>query len=106
MLAPQAHSRGLELLAWVDGDVPAVVRGDRGRLRQVVTNQLSNAVKFTEEGEVTVRVSLDDRDAAEAVVRVEVADTGIGIEPAKLQAVFDSFSQADQIGRASCRERV
>src|SRR6185436_2142538 len=61
MLAPQAHSRGLELLAWVDDDVPALVHGDRGRLRQIVTNLLSNAVKFTEEGEVTVRVRLDGR---------------------------------------------
>ncbi len=95
MLAPQAHAQGLELLAWVDDDVPALVRGDRGRLRQIVTNLLSNAVKFTEEGEVTVRVKLEARERDEAIVRVEVADTGIGIEPAKLDGVFESFSQAD-----------
>ena len=95
MLAPQAHSRGLELLAWVDGDVPALVNGDRGRMRQIVTNLLSNAVKFTEEGEVTVRVKLVERDRHEATVRIEVADTGIGIDRAKLEAVFESFSQAD-----------
>ena len=52
MLAPQAHGKGLELMAWIDDDVPAMVRGDRGRLRQVLTNLLSNAVKFTEAGEV------------------------------------------------------
>ena len=56
MLAPQAHGKDLELMAWIDDDVPAMVNGDRGRLRQVLTNLLSNAVKFTESGEVTVRV--------------------------------------------------
>ena len=56
MLAPQAHGKDLELMAWIDADVPAMVNGDRGRLRQVLTNLLSNAVKFTESGEVTVRV--------------------------------------------------
>jgi PAS domain S-box-containing protein len=95
MLAPQAHSRGLELLAWVDADVPALVNGDRGRMRQIVTNLLSNAIKFTEQGEVTVRVKLIERELEAATVRIEVADTGIGIEPAKLEAVFESFSQAD-----------
>ena len=56
MLAPQAHGKGLELMAWIDDDVPTMVNGDRGRVRQVLTNLLSNAVKFTESGEVTVRV--------------------------------------------------
>src|SRR3954470_4380433 len=90
MLAPQAHTRGLELLAWVDDDVPAVVHGDRGRLRQVVTNLLSNAVKFTEAGEVTVRVRNVGAD-----VRIDVADTGIGITRQAVARLFDSFAQAD-----------
>ncbi len=95
MLAPQAHGKGLELTAFVGDDVPAVVRGDRGRLRQVVTNLVSNAVKFTHRGEVSVRVELVARDGEDATLRFEVADTGIGIEPAALSTLFDSFSQAD-----------
>ena len=54
MLAPQAHGKGLELMAWIDDAVPTLVSGDRGRMRQVLTNLLSNAVKFTEAGEVAV----------------------------------------------------
>ncbi len=95
MLAPQAHGKGLELTAFVGDDVPAIVRGDRGRLRQVVTNLVSNAVKFTHRGEVSVRVELVERAGEAARLRFEVADTGIGIEVAKLGTLFDSFSQAD-----------
>ena len=95
MLAPQAHGKGLELTAFVGDDVPAVVRGDRGRVRQVVTNLVSNAVKFTHRGEVSVRVELVARDGEDATLRFEVADTGIGIEPTALSTLFDSFSQAD-----------
>ena len=95
MLAPQAHGKGLELTAFVGDDVPTVVRGDRGRLRQVVTNLVSNAVKFTHRGEVSVRVELVERAGEEATLRFEVADTGIGIEPATLSTLFESFSQAD-----------
>jgi two-component system, sensor histidine kinase and response regulator len=71
------------------------VRGDRGRLRQVVTNLVSNAIKFTHRGEVAVRAELVERDGAGAVVRFEVSDTGIGIAPDKLGTLFESFSQAD-----------
>ena len=95
MLAGQAHGKGLELTAFVAEDVPAVVRGDRGRLRQIVTNLVSNAIKFTHRGEVAVRVELLERAGRDAVLRFEVADSGIGIEPAKLATLFESFSQAD-----------
>ena len=95
MLAPQAHGKGLELTAFVAGDVPAMVRGDRGRLRQVLTNLLSNAVKFTHRGEVAVRVELLERDEAGAKLRFEVSDTGIGIPKGKLDTLFESFAQAD-----------
>jgi two-component system, sensor histidine kinase and response regulator len=95
MLAPQAHGKGLELTAFVADDVPAAVQGDRGRLRQIVTNLVSNAVKFTHRGEVSVRVELEELAAGEARLRFEVADSGIGIEPAKLATLFESFSQAD-----------
>jgi two-component system sensor histidine kinase/response regulator len=95
MLAPQAHGKGLELMAWIDDDVPATVTGDRGRLRQVLTNLLSNAVKFTERGEVAVRVRLKRRSDGEAEVRFDVVDTGIGIPAAAVPRLFVSFAQAD-----------
>ncbi|HET8756801.1 MAG TPA: response regulator, partial [Solirubrobacteraceae bacterium] len=95
MLAPQAHGKGLELTAFIGDDVPASVSGDRGRLRQIVTNLVANAVKFTHRGDVSVRVELVERGAGESTLRFEVADSGIGIEPAKLGTLFESFSQAD-----------
>ncbi len=95
MLAPQAHGKGLELLVWVGDDIPASVRGDRGRLRQVLGNLLSNAVKFTSDGDVSVRASVQRRDGDDFVLRVEVADSGIGISADKLEDIFESFSQAD-----------
>jgi two-component system sensor histidine kinase/response regulator len=95
MLAPQAHGKGLELMAWIDDDVPTTVTGDRGRLRQVLTNLLSNAVKFTERGEVAVRVRVARRVGGETVVRFDVADTGIGIPQSAIDRLFESFSQAD-----------
>ncbi|HET6551140.1 MAG TPA: ATP-binding protein, partial [Solirubrobacter sp.] len=90
MLAPQAHGKNLELMAWIDEDVPSNVNGDRGRLRQVLTNLISNAIKFTESGEVAVRVR-SERDC----VRFDVSDTGIGISRHAIARLFDSFAQAD-----------
>ena len=95
MLAAQAHGKGLELTVFVADDVPAVVRGDRGRMRQVLTNLVSNAVKFTHRGEVDVRLELVDQDGSGTLLRFEVSDTGIGIAPVKLGTLFESFSQAD-----------
>jgi two-component system sensor histidine kinase/response regulator len=95
MLAPQAHGKGLELMAWIDDDVPAAVSGDRARLRQVLTNLVANAVKFTERGEVAVRVRLARRDDKQTMIRFDVIDTGIGIPPAAVDRLFESFSQAD-----------
>jgi PAS domain S-box-containing protein len=93
MLAGQAHGKDLELTQWIDDDVPALARGDGGRLRQVLTNLISNAVKFTATGEVRVTVR---RQAGPGIgVRVEVADTGIGIAPERVQELFEPFSQAD-----------
>jgi PAS domain S-box-containing protein len=90
LLASRAHERRLELAAQVAEDVPAAVRGDDGRLRQVLTNLVGNAIKFTHEGEVVVAVRRDgDR------LRFDVADTGIGIESGGIEKLFESFSQAD-----------
>jgi two-component system sensor histidine kinase/response regulator len=95
MLVPQAQGKDIELSAVVGDDVPALVRADGVRLRQVVTNLVSNAVKFTHHGAVAMRVEAVERDEGAATLRFEVADTGIGIAPAKLDKLFESFSQAD-----------
>ena len=78
-LAEAAHAKGLELLCLIRHDVPNALRGDPGRLRQVLTNLVGNAVKFTEKGEVVLRVTLDETADDAALVRFEVRDTGIGI---------------------------
>ena len=99
--AEAAHARGLELLCLIRHDVPSALRGDPGRLRQVLSNLVGNAVKFTEKGEVVLRVTLDESAANEALVRFEVRDTGIGIEPELQPRLFQSFVQGD--GSASRR---
>jgi two-component system, sensor histidine kinase and response regulator len=75
--------------------VPALLRGDPGRVRQILINLVGNAVKFTEKGEVSIRVSLEDEDVGHATIRFAVIDTGIGIPPARIDLIFESFSQAD-----------
>jgi two-component system, sensor histidine kinase and response regulator len=95
IVAHEAHVKGLELIVWVDEQVPAIVRGDAGRLRQVLTNLISNAVKFTPAGEVSVRVGADELSGDRLLVRGEVADTGIGMAPERIAAQFEPFSQED-----------
>ncbi|MBW3557567.1 MAG: response regulator [Actinobacteria bacterium] len=95
LIAAPAHDKGLELAALIDPDVPMGVRGDPGRFRQVVTNLLANAVKFTEDGEVIVRVSLVREKYGLVDCRIAVSDTGIGITHEQRQNLFKSFSQAD-----------
>jgi two-component system sensor histidine kinase/response regulator len=95
VVAATAHGKGLELSVYLADDVPRAVRGDRGRVAQVLTNLLSNAVKFTPEGEVSVEVSCRSVDGDVVTVEVTVADTGIGIAEKDLARLFESFQQAD-----------
>jgi signal transduction histidine kinase/DNA-binding response OmpR family regulator/HPt (histidine-containing phosphotransfer) domain-containing protein len=95
LLAERAHSKGIELALQVDPEIPAVLRGDPGRFRQILVNLVGNAVKFTERGEVVVQASLDSRDGGVVTVRFSVRDTGIGIPREAQEKIFASFTQAD-----------
>jgi CheY-like chemotaxis protein len=95
-LAVRAHQKQLELLLRVAPDVPDRVFGDPGRIRQVIINLVSNAIKFTEHGEIEVTVQqLTGAPEAHARLKFSVRDTGIGIPADKFDAIFESFSQAD-----------
>ena len=91
----QALQKGLELTCFMASDVPTWARGDRGRLRQILTNLIGNALKFTEQGEVSLHVSLVEQNAGKSVIRFEVCDTGIGIAPEVQERLFQAFTQAD-----------
>lgn len=94
-VALRADEKGLELLCDVSPEVPAWVAGDPGRLRQVILNLIGNAVKFTEQGEVALRVQQEFIDDSQVHLQFSVTDTGIGIAPHKVESIFESFSQAD-----------
>ncbi len=95
LLAHKAEGKGLELACLIEHDVPVHLRGDPGRVRQVLLNFVGNAIKFTEHGEVVVKISLEGESEGEAFLRFEVQDTGIGIKPEARQRLFQPFSQAD-----------
>ncbi|MDD5757837.1 MAG: response regulator [Desulfobulbaceae bacterium] len=100
MLAVKAHDKGLELVCSIDHQVPRQVCGDPGRLRQILINLLGNAIKFTEKGEIILRIALDKGGTAalnpgEIRLHFTVQDTGIGIPPELCEIIFDSFTQGD-----------
>ncbi|EPC03925.1 hypothetical protein L861_01095 [Litchfieldella anticariensis FP35 = DSM 16096] len=92
--APQAHQKRLHLLALVYDDVPVQLQGDPLRIKQVLTNLVHNAVKFTEQGEVIVRVMVEECQQGLVTLKVSVSDTGIGLDPEYRDRLFKAFSQA------------
>jgi CheY-like chemotaxis protein/HPt (histidine-containing phosphotransfer) domain-containing protein len=96
LLAWNASRKGIEITTSVDPTLPAQVRGDSARVRQILTNLVGNAVKFTAKGEVAVEVTATHADGHEPVLCFAVHDTGIGIAPDRLPVIFDEFTQEDQ----------
>ena len=115
-LAPLATQKALRLVSAVDAQVPSAVRGDPARVQQVLLNLTNNALKFTHEGQVAIRVSFDGERERNVLLRFAVSDTGIGIQPEHIDRLFRSFSQVDAsttrrfggtgLGLAICKQLV
>lgn len=95
LLTPSSNAKALALITHVHPDVPLVVSGDPGRMRQVLLNLVGNAIKFTDAGEVVVRATVDEDLDSSLIVRLEVSDTGVGLTPEERARIFDSYTQAD-----------
>ncbi len=116
LLASSAQKKGLEIGSLVYPNVPTQVRGDVSRLRQVLTNLVGNAIKFTTQGEVILRISLESETERDVTVRIAVSDTGMGIPESAKQKLFQPFSQVDAsttrqhggtgLGLAICKQIV
>ncbi len=115
-VAEQANAKGIELSSLIESDVPTLLWGDPSRLRQVLTNFLSNAVKFTEKGNVSILITKQSVSGGHTTIRFEVSDTGIGIPEQAQLRIFDAFSQAEGstarkyggtgLGLAICKQLV
>ena len=116
ILAGKAEEKGLNFSCFIDPNVPSLLRGDPGRLRQVLINLANNAVKFTERGEVAISATLAEETDTHVTVRFAVRDTGIGIPADRIDGLFESFSQVDAsttrkyggtgLGLAICKQIV
>ena len=91
----QARQKGIDFIYSIDPDVPCLLQGDIGRIRQVINNLTGNAIKFTDQGQVSLTITLESDDPSFAALRFSVEDTGIGIKEEKMVSLFESFTQAD-----------
>lgn len=96
LLSSQSSKKGIELCSIIDPDVPQVVIGDQGRIRQILINLIGNAIKFTENGGVILELKVEEKYPDRVVLRCNVIDSGVGIATKDLEKVFDEFSQADK----------
>jgi len=116
LLAEKAQVRGVELIGITYADVPQTIQGDPGRIRQVLTNLVGNALKFTDHGEVSVQVTKREESESEVLLQIDVTDSGIGLSPDQQAKLFQAFSQADSstsrkyggtgLGLAICKQLV
>lgn len=95
LLTIKADEKGIEMACFIHPEVPSLMKGDPGRLRQIILNLVTNAIKFTDEGSVSLRVNLESETDIQAKFLIEVTDTGIGIPKDRLDRLFKSFSQVD-----------
>jgi len=95
MFSAIANNKGIELTCFIAPDIPEILNGDQGRIRQVLTNLLSNSVKFTQKGNIDIKVNLINENIDSVYLKFEVIDTGIGIPPEKQQMIFSPFTQVD-----------
>ena len=95
MIRPKIEGKDLEILCHIGDDVPSFVKGDPSRFRQVLTNIMANAAKFTESGEIEISLDVAQEEEKRIKLRAKIRDTGIGISPNNLKKIFEPFSQAD-----------
>ncbi len=95
LLHPIAQQKGLEMMCLVEPDVPAKLSGDPGRLRQIVLNFMNNALKFTHKGEIVLTASVEESNEQDALLKIAVKDTGIGIPSNRINCLFNEFTQVD-----------
>lgn len=95
LFSPKAHSKGIEILSFIAEGVPSQVQGDPGRLRQVLNNIIGNAVKFTDKGEVTLKITALKEIEDKVLLQIDIKDTGIGISEEDMKCLFQVFTQAD-----------